>query len=194
MDYKPELKTFSSQEWVDVVLENFDQFLIEHADGERKVASNFMGLIAKYPDREEIIPEIIEQAIDELKHFKMVYNLMQKRGISLRHNLPKDEYSVALIKKAHSGREERFLDRLLIVSISETRGMERFQAIEDALEDPELKQMYRKIRLDEAKHGHIFTKMALVYFDEKTVFDRLKYWVDIEDEIFRNLPIRPGLH
>ena len=194
MNYRPELKSFSSQEWIDLVMENFDEFLIEHADGERKVAANSMGLVAKYPDKKEIIPLLVENAIEELEHFNMVYEIMKERGIPLRHSIPKDEYAVALIKKAHSGRVQRFLDRLLIVSISETRGMERFQAIENALTDPKLKSIYKKIRTDEAKHGTIFTEMAMIYFDKDTVLSRLQYWVDVEDEIFNSLPLRPGLH
>ncbi len=194
MNILPQLKTFSSQEWVNVVLDNFDEFLQDHADGERKVAANSMGLIAKYPNKVEMIPDLTQNAIEELVHFKMVYKVMLERGIQLRHSIPKDEYAVAMIKKAHSGRIERFLDRLLIVSISEVRGKERFGAIEDALEDPKLKALYRKIRIDEEKHGSVFVDLALLYFDREQVKKRIKYWEQVEDEIFRSLPLRPHLH
>ena len=190
----PQLKTFSSQDWVDIVLNNFDEFLQDHADGERKVAANSMGLIAKYPDKVEMIPHLVQNAIEELVHFKMVYKLMLERGIQLRHSMPKDEYAVAMIKKAHSGRVERFLDRLLIVSISEVRGKERFGTIENALDDPKLKSLYRKIRIDEEKHGSVFVDLALLYFDRDIVEKRIKYWEEVEDEIFNSLPLRPLLH
>ncbi len=190
----PQLKTFSSQDWVDIVLNNFDEFLQDHADGERKVAANSMGLIAKYPDKVEMIPDLTQNAIEELVHFKMVYKLMLERGVQLRHSMPKDEYAVAMIKKAHSGRIERFLDRLLIVSISEVRGKERFGTIENALEDPKLKALYRKIRIDEEKHGSVFVDLALLYFDKDIVEKRIKYWEEVEDEIFNSLPLRPLLH
>ena len=194
MELIPKLKSFSSQEWIDVVLNNFDEFLQDHADGERKVAANSMGLIAKYPDKVEMISEIIQNAIEELVHFKMVYKVMLQRGVQLRHSIPKDEYAVAMIKKAHSGRVERFLDRLLIVAISEVRGKERFGAVEDALTDPKLKSLYKKIRIDEEKHGNTFIDLALLYFSEEQVAKRVKYWEEVEDEIFRNLPVRPALH
>jgi len=168
--------------------------LQDHADGERKVAANSMGLIAKYPDKVEMIPELVQNAIEELVHFKMVYKLMLERGVQLRHSIPKDEYAVAMIKKAHSGRVERFLDRLLIVSISEVRGKERFGAMEEVLEDPQLKSLYRKIRIDEEKHGTIFVDLALMYFDEDVVAKRIKYWEDVEDEIFNSIPLRPAIH
>ncbi len=194
MKYVPELKTFSSQEWTDVVLNDFDEFLKDHADSERKVSANSMGIIAKYPDKVEIIPLLIENAMEELEHFRLIYDVMLERGIQLRHSMPKDEYAMAMIKKAHSGRVERFLDRLLIASVSEIRGKERFRAVEKALSDEKLKAIYKKIAADESKHGHIFTDMAMTYFDEETVKKRLDYWIDTEDEIFRNLPIRPSLH
>ncbi len=82
MEIIPKLKSFSSQEWIDVVLNNFDEFLQDHADGERKVAANSMGLIAKYPDKVEMISEIIQNAIEELVHFKMVYKVMVQRTMS----------------------------------------------------------------------------------------------------------------
>ena len=194
MNLIPQLKTFSSQEWTNIVLDNFDEFLQDHADGERKVAANSMGLIAKYPDKVEMIPYLAQNAIEELVHFKMVYKVMLERGVELRHSMPKDEYAVAMIKKAHSGRVVRFLDRLLIVSISEVRGKERFGAIENALEDAKLKALYRKIRIDEEKHCSAFIDLALLYFDEVQVAERVKYWEEVEDEIFNTLPLRPLLH
>ena len=194
MNLLPQLRTFSSPEWANIVLDNFDEFLQDHADGERKVAANSMGLIAKYSDKVEMIPDLAQNAIEELVHFKMVYKVMLERGVELRQSMPKDEYAVAMIKKAHSGRVERFLDRLLIVSISEVRGKERFGTIENALEDPKLKALYRKIRIDEEKHGSLFVDLALLYFDEKQVANRIKYWEEVEDEIFNSLPLRPLLH
>jgi len=46
----------------------------------------------------------------------------------------------------------------------------------------------------EAKHGHIYVKMALNYFLEKKVYDRLQWWVDKEAEIVLGLPLRAALH
>ena len=75
----------------------------------------------------EIIPELIETGVEELEHFRDVYKIMEDRGIQLNHSIPEDLYVKQLIKKCHSGIEERFLDRLLIASVVETRGAERAQ-------------------------------------------------------------------
>lgn len=189
-----DLKVESKPEWLEAVLSDFDLFLQDHADCERKASAMAMSFVAKYPDRREIIPELIETAIEELEHFQMVYLMMAERGISLRHSIGEDEYVVRLIKKCHSGREERFLDRLLIASALETRGAERFRLIAEAVEDERLRKFYKMLWTSEAKHGHIFVKMALNYFPKKQVYDRLEWWMDREAEVLDSLDIRPALH
>lgn len=184
----------SKQEWLDAVMGDFDAFLKDHADCERKASSMAMSFVAKYPDRLEIIPELIETGVEELEHFQQVYQLMESRGIQLNHSIGEDLYVKALIKLCHSGREERFMDRLLIASVVETRGAERFKMVADALEEPELKKFYKMLWTSEAKHGHIFVKMALNYFPEETVYTRLKWWIQKEGEIINGLEIKPALH
>ena len=194
MKYSLDLTVPSPQAWVDEVIGDFDSFLQDHADCERKASATAMSLVAKYPNRTEIIPELIETALEELEHFKLVYDIMEKRGIQLLHSIPEDPYIKGLIKKMHSGIEERFLDRLLIASVVETRGAERFRMVAEALTDPEMQQFYKMLWTSEAKHGNIYVRMALNYFPEDKTYDRLRWWVDTEGEIISNLEIRPALH
>ena len=147
-----------------------------------------------YPNRTEIIPELIETAIEELEHFQEVYQIMEKRGIELPVSMAKDPYVTDLVKRCRHGRDERFQDRLCIASVLETRGAERFRLVAEALEDPELKRFYKKLWTSEAKHGHIFVKMALNYFPEKEVYERLEWWVEQEAEVIDGLEIRAALH
>lgn len=189
-----DIKLPSSQAWLEAVMSDFDAFLQDHADCERKASSMAMSFVAKYPDRVEIIPELIETAIEELEHFQQVYELLQARGKTLLHSIGEDPYAKALVKQCHSGRKERFLDRLLIASVMETRGAERFKMVSDAQDDPALFRFYKELWTSEAKHGHIFVKMALHYFEQKQVYDRLDWWLDREAQIIRELEIRPALH
>jgi len=184
----------SSQAWIDTVMADFDSFLQDHADCERKASAMAMSFVAKYPDRTEIIPELIETGIEELEHFQQVYALMQDRGVKLNHQMSEDLYVKQLIKRCHSGRLERFRDRLLIASVVETRGAERFKMVADHLEDEELKKFYKTLWTSEAKHGHIFVKMALHYFPEQEVYDRLAWWVDQEGQIIQGLELKAALH
>ncbi|MDH3648871.1 MAG: tRNA-(ms[2]io[6]A)-hydroxylase [Saprospiraceae bacterium] len=189
-----DIKKPSSSDWLDAVLSDFDSFLQDHADCERKASSMAMSFVAKYPDRIEIIPELIETAVEELEHFQQVYKLMEKRGIRLRHSIGEDLYAAGLVKQCHSGRLERFLDRLLIASVMETRGSERFRMICESQEDKELNEFYKMLWISEAKHGHIFVKMALNYFTDDQVYDRLEWWLDREVEVLDDLPVRAALH
>ena len=184
----------SKQEWIDAVMADFDTFLKDHADCERKASAMAMSFVAKYPDRKEIIPELIEIGIEELEHFQQVYALMEKNGIPLQHSIGADPYLKKLLKLCHSGREERFMDRLLIASVVETRGAERFRLVSEAQKDEEMHRFYKILWASEAKHGHVFVKMALNYFDEKTVYDRLAWWIEREGEIIDSLEIRAALH
>jgi tRNA-(ms[2]io[6]A)-hydroxylase len=181
-------------EWADQVLKNFDSFLQDHADCERKASSMAMSFVAKCPDKTEIIPELIDTALEELEHFKMVYELMKKRGISLPKSMPKDQYIDDLIRQCRSSVEERLMDRMLLASIIECRGAERFKLVADAAEDPEIKSFYKKLWTSEAKHGHIFVKFALVYWPEDEVYKRLEELNIIEGEICSKLEWRPALH
>ena len=189
-----DIKIPSSEAWLDAVMNDFNAFLQDHADCERKASSMAMSFVAKYPDRVEIIPELIETAIEELEHFQQVYQLLADRGQRLLHSIGEDPYAKQLVKQCHSGKIERFLDRLLIASVMETRGAERFKMVSDAQEEPALFRFYKDLWTSEAKHGHIFVKMALHYFEKDQVYDRLEWWLDREAEIIEALPIRPALH
>ncbi len=184
----------SKPEWIEAVMSDFDSFLIDHADCERKASSFMLSLVAKYPDRTEIIADLIDTAIEELEHFQQVYALMEKRNLRLPNKMVEDLYIKSLIKKIHSGRNERFLDRLLIGSVIETRGAERFRLVSEHIEDKELSRYYKNLWTNEAKHGNIFVEMALNYFDKKTVYDRLNWLNEEEGKIVDQLEIRAALH
>lgn len=184
----------SSPEWIKAVMADFDTFLQDHADCERKASAMAMSFVAKYPNRTEIIPDLIDTAVEELEHFQSVYQMMEKRGIQLKHEITQDLYMKKLIDSCRSGREERFLDRLLLASVVENRGAERFKLVYENLEPGELKDFYHDLWASEAKHGELFVKLALNYFDENVVFERLKEINDIEGEIIAAMPITPALH
>ena len=194
MKHRLDIRDASSKAWIECVLSDFDAFLQDHADCERKASAMAMSFVAKYPDRPEIIPELIDTAIEELEHFQMVYKLMEERGVALPERMAEDPYIKALIKICHSGRKERFLDKLLMASIVETRGAERFKMVADHLSEGSLKDFYKMLWTSEAKHGDIYVRMALNYFPESLVYQRLEWWVDNESDILNSLEIRPALH
>ncbi|MFT5512953.1 MAG: tRNA-(ms[2]io[6]A)-hydroxylase [Bacteroidia bacterium] len=194
MKHSIDVKVASSQEWVKTVLADFPSFLRDHADCERKASGMASSFVAKYPDRSEIIPDLIDIAIEEMEHFKQVYDIMAAKGVSLNHEIQKDVYVNRLMKLARDGREERFLDKLLLASVLECRGAERFKMIADALTDQELKSFYKALWTSEAKHGNVFVTFALNYFSSDVVYERLEELMIAEARILQEIPVRPALH
>ena len=188
-----QLASSTDPEWVKVIIDNFDEFLVDHASCERKAMAYAMSVIVKYPDRTEIIPDLLEVAQDELDHFREVLELMDRRNLQMLPDEP-DPYVNQLIQLCRHGRDERLLDRLLVASVIETRGAERFRIISEALDDAELKEFYRDLWATEAKHGDVFKKMALKYFDEDEIEQRNQEIIEAEAKIVAGLEWRPSLH
>ena len=195
MKFSLDLTVATSPAWVDAAMADVPAFLQDHADCERKASAMAMSLVAKYPDRLEIIPELIATGVEELEHFQQVYEIMRERGIPLAKEIEADPYIKALMALIHSDSQRRFLDRLLLASIIECRGAERFRLVSEAMTDDEqLRVFYHDLWVSEAKHGHIFVKMALEYFEKDQVYDRLGYLNDEEGKIVAGLDFRPALH
>jgi len=154
-----------------------------------------LSFVAKYPDRVEIIPELIDTALEELQHFQQVYQFMAARGIQLAREITEDPYIKQLLALCHTDPIRRFLDRLLLASIIECRGAERFRLVCDRL-DPhdDLKEFYHQLWVSEAKHGDVFVRMALHYFPKDEVYRRLDELNQAEGRIMTGLPLRPALH
>ncbi len=194
MKYSLDLTYETPIEWAHNAVKDFNSFLQDHADCERKASAMAMSFVAKCPDKPEIIPELIEVAIEELEHFRDCWALLQDRGITLPAKMEEDIYIKKLIGLCRSSRDERLMDRMLIASIVEMRGMERFKLIGDVIEDPELKRFYKQIWASEAKHGTIFVRLALNYWDEETIYKRLDELNQKEGEICESLPWRSAVH
>lgn len=187
------LSVATDPDWVQVIIDNFDEFLQDHANCERKAVAQAMGLAMRNPERLELIPHLIRLAQEELAHFAEVYELMEARGLPLVKEI-KDPYVNGLLEFCRSQPEERFLDRMLISSIIEARGAERFGIVADALTDPDLKAFYRRLWADEKKHGHLFATQMLHYFPKAVIQARLDELLAAEGELIGRLEWRPSLH
>ncbi len=188
------LKYDTPKEWANQVLENLDEFLQDHADAERKVSTMCMSIVAKYPDRSKIISELTQTAVEELLHFKQVYELMQKRGLTLNGKFNQDTYLKGILPHVRTSRDGRFLDRLIIASIAEMRGVERFKLVGEAAEEEDVKKFYTNLYKQEKEHVDLFLKMATHYFSEEEIKERLEELLEIEGEVTANLPWRPAIH
>jgi tRNA-(ms[2]io[6]A)-hydroxylase len=188
-----ELLSTTAPGWIKTVLSDFNTFLIDHASCERKAHALLMSMIVKYPDRTGIIPQLIELAQEELEHFAEAYAFMEKRGLSLGKDSP-DPYVNQLLASARHGRDERFIDRMLISSVIESRGAERFRIVAENMENQELAGFYDKLWKSEIKHSHIFLLMLQREYDAATIGNRHRELIELEANILTGLELRPALH
>jgi tRNA-(ms[2]io[6]A)-hydroxylase len=188
-----ELLSATDPRWVKNVLQDFDSFLIDHASCERKANALLMSMIVKYPDRPTIIPRLIELAQEELEHFAEAYAFMERRGLVFSKDKP-DAYVNQLLAAARHGRDERFIDRMLISSVIEKRGAERFRIVAENIDDPELAAFYDKLWKSEVKHAHVFVLMLQEEYPPEMFDARLDELLQLEAEIIAGLELGPALH
>jgi len=189
-----DLRTSTSDQWLEMVLANFDEFLIDHAACERKASATGMSFVSRYPDRDELLQPMIEFAMEELEHFHRVFLRMQERGLRLGADY-KDEYVQRLRGWGRRGGEEGLIDSLLVAGVVEARGCERLKLVADALpvEDP-LKDMYLDLARAESRHHAFFFRLARTYAGDTEAKARASELLDLEAAIVAELPIHAKVH
>jgi tRNA-(ms[2]io[6]A)-hydroxylase len=191
IDFKLTEKT--SQAWLDTVMADFNSFLLDHASCEKKASGMAISMISHYPDKSELVSEMLNLAVEELSHYRDVIRLILENKLVPASDR-KDEYVNRLHKAMDQGKDAYMLDRLLIASIVEARGAERFGLIANALPKGKLKKFYQAISDSESRHYQLFLKLAEHYFDEDRISLRLTILLDTEASIVRSLPLAPALH
>jgi len=181
-------------EWTAAVLRDFDAFLRDHAAAEKKASATALTLVSHYPDRTLLVESLIEVAREELDHFQQVWRLIAARGGSLGGD-GSDDYVAILAKKAvRRGSDVYLLDRLLLGSVFELRGCERFGLVAGALPAGALKDFYAGLVRTEAAHRQLYLDLARTYFQPGEVEARYEELLNIEARVAAELPIRAALH
>ena len=193
IEEKLPLRAPSPSGWVDAVLGDFDRFLLDHAACERKASALAMSFVAKYSDRVKLIEPMISLAREELAHYHEAVKVILKRGLQLGPD-EKDPYVTGLLKKARNGRDEHFIDRLLVSAVVEARGGERFSILGRCHPEPEIAKWYRRLGREEIAHWKIFHTIATQYFPKDVVEKRLDQFLDYEAEVMLSIPYRPAVH
>jgi len=188
-----ELKVQTPPEWADYALRDFNTFVLDHAACERKASAVGMSFVVRYPDRREMIEPMIQFAREELEHFHQVYRLIEARGLKLGPDEP-DAYVNILMQTVRTGREERFLDRLLVSGVIEARGAERLLLIAEKIEDPEVQRFYHRLARAEGHHKNFFLRIAEQYFSIEVIRTRLDELLEFEKAAILSVPYRHALH
>ncbi|MGB0288790.1 tRNA-(ms[2]io[6]A)-hydroxylase [Aequoribacter sp.] len=187
------LRYATSPEWVNTVLADFDEFLLDHAAAEKKASGMAISMLSHYPDKVELVSTMADLAVEELSHYREVVKWIHARGLITAADT-KDPYVIEFRKSIRQGQDIYLMDRLLTASIIEARGAERFGLVAEALEEPGIKQFYTAIARSEERHYETFLNLAYLYLPQVEVDERWQELLDIEADIVRSMPLRAALH
>ena len=191
------LKLPTDPRWVNIVDQNIEEILSDHAWCEQKAASNAITIItinSEYPD---LVSDMLALAKEEIEHFQMVHDIIKKRGLTLARER-KDEYVGELaqyMKKSNTGsRVSGFVERLLFSAMIEARSCERFKVLSENMQDEELASFYRDLMESEAAHYTTFITYARKYGVGIDVEKRWREWLAFEESVISNYGKNETIH
>ena len=189
------LKLPTDPRWVNIVEKNIEEILTDHAFCEQKATSTAISLIVSFPEYTELVQEMTALVKEEMSHFKMVHDIIIKRGWILGRNR-KDDYVLQLIKFFPKGgsRTTHLVHRLLYAALIEARSCERFRLLSEELKDKELAQFYKSLMVSEANHYTMFLGFARQYGDGKEVDKKWQELLVFEAEIMKGLGTSETIH
>lgn len=188
------LKNETNPEWITVASKHLIDIMIDHAHCEKKAAANGMSMIQRYPEKDDLVRDMIDLINEEMSHFDFIVREIHKRGVSLTRDKG-DRYAQMLTQLIRKQEPHRLLDLLLIDAIIEARSCERFSILSKCEDIPaDLRELYHSLLASEAGHYRTFTDIARRYFPADEVRQRLNELADLEAEIIRNLPNEPTIH
>lgn len=190
------LKLKTDPRWVkNAVEQNIEEILTDHAYCEQKAASHAISLIVNFPEYPDLVECMVDLSREEMAHFKMVHQMIQKRGFELGRER-KDAYVGDLMKfvRKGSGKDARLMDRLLFAAMIEARSCERFKVLSDHIEDEELAKFYYDLMASEARHYTTFLKLAKQYLGDEAVEARWQEWLTYEAEVISKYGTEEKIH
>ena len=187
------LQTPTSEAWIEQAISNLDTILLDHSHCERKAAGVALNLMCRYPSNTELVYQLTEIAREELEHFQLVNQILERRGIPLAP-LPAPPYGAGLKAQVRRQEPERLLDSLLVSGLIEARSHERLGLLAAHLADRELAAFYRSLMASEARHYGTYWVLATTYFDRDSVTKRLEELAAVESELLATLYPQPRIH
>jgi tRNA-(ms[2]io[6]A)-hydroxylase len=179
--------------WLAQVVGHLDELLIDHAHCEKKAAGVAMNLLFAYVDEIALARAMTEIVQEELCHFHLVLDLLERRGIRFR-KIPPSKYAERLRGLASKLEPMRAVDRLLIAALIEARSCERFGLLRDHLPDTELAAFFGSLFESEARHHSTYVRLAKLFAAEERVNERLAELAIEEARIIAEGDVLPRMH
>ena len=190
------LKLATDPRWVNVAEKNIEEILTDHAFCEQKAASSAISFIVQYPEREDLVTEMVKLAQEEMEHFKMVHEQIKKRNMTLGRER-KDPYVHDLQKFFSRGtnKETVLIHKLLLAAMIEARSCERFRILSENIQDKELADFYHELMISEANHYTMFLTFARKYGND--ILDVNKLWsefLEYEAQVIQKYGKKEHIH
>lgn len=179
--------------WIELAIANLDQVLLDHSHCERKAAGVAINLMFRYPSNTKLVRMLTAIAQEELEHFELVNQWLEKRGIPLGP-LAAPPYGAKLNAEIRKTEPQRLLDTLLVCGLIEARSHERLGLLALHCPDPELAAFFRGLMNSEARHYGVYWILATTYFDPEIVQERLTELAIAESNILATLHPEPRIH
>jgi tRNA-(ms[2]io[6]A)-hydroxylase len=173
------LQSASDARWLAQVDAHLDEILIDHAHCEKKAAGVAMNLLFSYVDHVPLARAMTEIVTEELAHFHLVLDLLERRGIRFRKLSP-SSYGQRLHAVVRKEEPAKAIDRLLVAGLIEARSCERFAVLRDHVADAELREFYGSLFESEARHHATYVRLACDVAPEETVRERL-HWLAAQE-------------
>ncbi|MBW0173357.1 MAG: tRNA-(ms[2]io[6]A)-hydroxylase [Sediminibacterium sp. Gen4] len=180
----------SSASWLDQACARPDLVLIDHAHCERKAAGVALQLMFRYPSDEGLGALLSPLAREELEHFELVLQLLQRRAIPLRP-LPAPGYGATLTAAVRKGDLERRLDSFLVAGLIEARSHERMALLAAHSPDEELRALYGELLASEARHFGLYWCLCEERFGREVTVGRLEELALVEVQALEGVLAKP---
>ena len=191
------LKLPTDPRWVNIVEQNIEDILTDHAWCEQKAATNAITIITINSEFPDLVADMLALAKEEIEHFQMVNDIIVKRGLVLGRER-KDEYVGELaryMKKSNTGsRVSGLVERLLFSAMIEARSCERFKVLSENIQDEELAVFYRELMESEAAHYTTFIGYARKYGRGIDVEKRWQEWLEFEASVIQKYGKNQTVH
>lgn len=187
------LKQPTRWEWVEQALTHLNIILLDHSHCERKAAGVALNLMFRYPSNTQLVRQLTAIAREELEHFELVNQWLERLGIPLAP-LSAPPYGGGLAALVRRTEPERLLDSLLVSGLIEARSHERLGLLATHCPDRELAEFYRSLMASEARHYGVYWVLADTYFERDVVKARLEELAIQESELLATLHPEPRIH
>ncbi|TAJ20604.1 MAG: tRNA-(ms[2]io[6]A)-hydroxylase [Planctomycetota bacterium] len=189
------LRWSTGADWADLVLADPLALLDDHAHCELGAAAAAQSFLSRHPSIDRVAEKLSATAIEELRHFREVHEVLRSLGGCLSSRAP-NAYVEALhaaVRATRARDGDPLIDRLLVSALIERRSLERFELLA-ARASGALRELYARLVPSELGHAALFVHLCFEIRGEAATVGRLARIQELEAEVARAQSRGPRIH